>query len=759
MNLRIPLAIVAAALGVALLAPGPAAAGGSFTWTGEGDGRNWTNECNWWPKNQCKQSYPSMGASDDDAVIAYQPGKTPPHVVLGDNLSLGSVTLSGPGSLTGGSIDVSKSFSWSGGTLATPVEMGAFAAGVIDGKVDKTLSATITNSGRLNIGPALVRVGRGVGIDNRARGTVTAALGARWEGLECCVKPPRINNAGKFVVSAPLVSLGGNAVTLSGVSYNGGSVDIQKGRLQLEIAPSSISVGSWVDGGGKVVVGSRSILTVKGPFTIDKGSTIELATGGVINGSGKMMGGGRLLWTGGRMDAALTTDGIEAVLDGPDSKQLGGVIVNESSFNVLFPSSKKEKTGPLQFGSRAKFVNNGSFVAREGFRIEGMICCATPARFENNGVFTAALNPNGSRGAVEVANIRYVAGGETHLEKAKLEFPVGQVAMAGGKVTGSGTFRIDEATDATINNRFEVEPKVGLELRGDLDGTGTLSGGGPLYWLAGRMSADLKVASTDPLIITGKGWKQLDGRLTTLGRVSLRSPKGASTQLRIGAGGKFVSAGPFTTGGKVELFGPICCNNPGRFVNEGTFTIPGGAELSSNFIFFQNTETVDLKGVIRIGGGYYIQTEGRTQLSGGQIVSKEIVDIRGGYVYGSGTIDGVVRNAGTFAPGAPGVPGSIGLIRIEGAYSQYPTGTLAIDVRGTRPGAGHDQLQVTREAWLAGRLAIASGAGFSPPRRTKVTVLAVPKRNDRFNRVGDPGLPNGTWQVDYSPGDVSLVAQ
>jgi hypothetical protein len=66
---------------------------------------------------------------------------------------------------------------------------------------------------------------------------------------------------------------------------------------------------------------------------------------------------------------------------------------------------------------------------------------------------------------------------------------------------------------------------------------------------------------------------------------------------------------------------------------------------------------------------------------------------------------------------------------------------------------------VTREAWLAGRLAIASGAGFSPPRRTKVTVLAVPKRNDRFNRVGDLGLPNGTWQVDYSPGDVSLVAQ
>jgi hypothetical protein len=36
-----------------------------------------------------------MGASDDDAVIAYQPGKTPPQVVLGDNLSLGSVTLSG----------------------------------------------------------------------------------------------------------------------------------------------------------------------------------------------------------------------------------------------------------------------------------------------------------------------------------------------------------------------------------------------------------------------------------------------------------------------------------------------------------------------------------------------------------------------------------------------------------------------------------------------------------------------------------------
>jgi hypothetical protein len=181
------------------------------------------------------------------------------------------------------------------------------------------------------------------------------------------------------------------------------------------------------------VVGSRSILTIKGPFTVDKDSTLELATGGVINGSGTMMGRGRFLWTGGRMDGALTTEGVEAVLDGPDNKQLGGTIVNESSFNVLFPSSKKQKTGPLQFGSKAKFVNNGSFVAREGFRIEGMICCATPARFENVGVFTAALNPNGARGAVEVANIRYVADGETHLEKAKLEFPVGQVALAAGR--------------------------------------------------------------------------------------------------------------------------------------------------------------------------------------------------------------------------------------------------------------------------------------------------------------------------------------
>lgn len=77
---------------VALL-QGPAHAGESFTWTGEGGNKSWTNPCNWYEEGACQEKYPgSDGRTDDTATIDEVPGG-PSEVTLGENITPASLTL------------------------------------------------------------------------------------------------------------------------------------------------------------------------------------------------------------------------------------------------------------------------------------------------------------------------------------------------------------------------------------------------------------------------------------------------------------------------------------------------------------------------------------------------------------------------------------------------------------------------------------------------------------------------------------------
>jgi len=759
-HLSASLAVAAAAIGVALGAASPAAAGGSFTWTGEGDGQTWTDACNWWPKNQCQQEYPGSGSADDDAVLAYVPGKTPPQVKLGDDVDLGSFTFTGPASIEGGSIHVTKTFSWGGGTLDTAVFLGGAATGSIDGAADHTLGALITNNGRLTIGATLIKVGRDVGFDNGPTGKLTAVVGARLSGLECCVHAPRVNNRGTFTVAKPLIPTGADTVVLSGVSFNtGGKVNLNGGKLRLEIAPGSVGEGTAFAGNGSLTVANQAVVTLGGQFTVSRSTQLELAPGGRLAGVGTFTGG-RFLWTGGRVDAVLTLDGVDTTLDGPDSKDLAGTIASQAGrVNVLQPAKKDGVIGHLRLGEGARFSNQGVFVAREGFGMDGLFCCTNPAEFDNEGgVFSVLRRSDGVRGQVGVANIRFRAAGEVHLESAAFEAINGLVTFADGlRVTGSGSLALDEGVDATLAGNFSAEPNVLFTERGDLDGTGQYAG--RMDWLAGTMKGNLTVADTGVLAIKGPSQKYLYGQLTTLGKASVASTN--DSEVRFGAGAAFFNAGQLTVGDHAIFAGLTCCVNPPTFVNIGNFRMASRQGLDVRAMMFLNRGTLDLvKGTLSITSGGYSQPEGSTRLLGGTLTSVPVVDIAGGTLVGAGTINGSVRNAGTIAPGPPDVAGSTGIVTILGDYTQDRTGTVQVDVDGTTPGASHDQLRVSDTATLAGRLAVHTADGFSPALGTRVVVLLLPTRNGNFGSAGDLTLPDGhRWTVTYATSDVALVAK
>ncbi len=166
---------------------------------------------------------------------------------------------------------------------------------------------------------------------------------------------------------------------------------------------------------------------------------------------------------------------------------------------------------------------------------------------------------------------------------------------------------------------------------------------------------------------------------------------------------------------------------------------------------------------LRLGRlGAYNQLSGSTHLSGGTLESSgQLVKLMGGSLLGTGKITANVQNlASTISPGAPGTAGSSGIIKINGNYTHSGgSSVLKVDLKGTTPGSGFDQLQVTGQALVEwGVLDLDTAEGFSPGTSTKLKVLRAGQvLGDGFTRLEDGQLPSGReWYAIYNPGDVTL---
>jgi fibronectin-binding autotransporter adhesin len=121
-------------------------------------------------------------------------------------------------------------------------------------------------------------------------------------------------------------------------------------------------------------------------------------------------------------------------------------------------------------------------------------------------------------------------------------------------------------------------------------------------------------------------------------------------------------------------------NNFGTLTNYGTFNNMSGANLMNagtinNAGIFANSGavTISSSGLFTTSTNY-TQTAGSTVVDGTlTAISSAIVNIQGGILSGTGTINGDVEMAGTMMPGALGTPGTL---TIFGNYEQTGTGIL-----------------------------------------------------------------------------------
>jgi hypothetical protein len=151
---------------------------------------------------------------------------------------------------------------------------------------------------------------------------------------------------------------------------------------------------------------------------------------------------------------------------------------------------------------------------------------------------------------------------------------------------------------------------------------------------------------------------------------------------------------------------------------------------------------------INLNSVSYVQNAGTTFLNGGNLANNVPLQILDGSLTGVGLIAGSVTNAGLLSPGSP-----IGQIIISGSYTQSVAGAMQIDLGGTNPITGFDQLIVSNATRLAGTLAVRLTNGFVPSVGSQFQVLVCSNVTGTFNTLN---LPAGI-SVNYSNTGVFLV--
>lgn len=228
----------------------------------------------------------------------------------------------------------------------------------------------------------------------------------------------------------------------------------------------------------------------------------------------------------------------------------------------------------------------------------------------------------------------------------------------------------------------------------------------------------------------GKGFSN-DGTLINFSGAAITISGGPSVNDAGGTltnemGGSMIVTGSFTNAGTFNNNGNLTVNS---MVNTGVTNNTGS--LSANGTLFVEAGSV----LNNVAGSTFVQTASGFTVVYGTINSAPTMQIQGGSLLGTGTINGNVNNTGgVVTPGQLSIAPAPGMLTINGNYTQGPNGTLAIELGEDKPG-DFSVLDVGGLATIDGTVDFIGpvGFGFTPEPGDDFTFLEYDSLAGNFN--------------------------
>jgi hypothetical protein len=531
---------------------------------------------------------------------------------------------------------------------------------------------------------------------------------------------------GKVTVAASgTLNVNGGTVTVEATTLtNSGTVILASGTLRLQgTAVENRSGATWTINEGAILARTSN------------GDPTAFVNAGLLRKVGMTIGGEGFLY-----NLALVNRGTVEVAKG--ALQILGA-----------------QTGGLPAGEFAKATveGSGSWAVAEGaaLRFSGNLTAVYPAGTRFTGASGSSLGFAGTSTLFQTGSQLFVSGSTLTFNSsatsiasgvqiqgvgATFNFPSAPASYAFGddiavQVPGA-QFNFSQAGPYALP-RFSVPPE------GRLIGNFTVSK--ELIWTGGRIGpGTITIAPTGTLTVSGDAEKTLAPG-TTLNNEGTWLWSGAGS-IRVAVEGGIVASqvnnrltGTWEIQGAAALGGTGSGNNywPLAVTNAGTIRKSAGAGTTQLGMFIDSSkkDSITNTGTIEVLAGElkfpsYQQTAGVLRLAGGNLAASQILDLTGGELTGAGIVTGNVTNAATVRVGTP-----LGRLTVTGNFTQTAAGTLALDLGGTMAATQFDQLVVTGQATLGGKLQVNRVGDFTPAAGHFAELLTYGSKTGAFANI------------------------
>jgi uncharacterized repeat protein (TIGR01451 family) len=646
--------------------------------------------------------------------------------------SIANVTLQGGTIDGGGTLILSGTSTWAGGTMGSATSPGGITqinSGDtlnIGGAAAQSLTQTrqLLNNGTVNYNSTAPNT---LTVSGNARITNNGALELKSNGALDNSGSALIENFGNMSKSLGA----GTSIIGPRVENNaGGTLSVITGDVEIfggGIAAGAYAISSGHNlllAGGTFTVSSTATVTGGGYLyvaltgaTLDVGAGVDLTcpnvflqAGGTITGAGAVRVSSNFIWSGGTIagsgprvlnstsTVSIICDTGICLLDGA-ALQIQASATFSASTNAVMLSNAASLT--IDAGKTLSVTNDGDFTNGGGVASSiinnGGIWKETSGGVSVLGVpvtLSATSTVQIDAGTLQFGSGATVASGATiNIATSKtLEVTGGVFQFNSGGVTmplpgSSGNFNVSGGTLRVATGTMTV-PNVTLQGSGVIDGAGTLILSGPSSWIGGTMGSATapggitQINSGNTLTIGGAAAKSLTQARQLLNNGTVNYSSAGGFVLTMSGNSKITNNSAFNLTANDD----IALSGSALIENYGTLAKTGGVATTNLFPRVENN-----------AGGTVSVTTGTLELRGGGIAG------------GAYAITSVLTlTAGTFTVASTSTVTGAGTLAINGATADISSGANVtwpnVNLNaGTIAGAGTLHVSGTFN-WLAGTI-------------------------------------------------------